>query len=106
MRARFKRRFSIGMKCHLGGRGGTQYGKTPDIRRDFGTAGTLMYRCFPTELCFGDFMTPVSNTLFSVCLYLALCALNSWTARRARNARLHSDAAPRRPAFLRPSEAV
>jgi hypothetical protein len=32
-------------------------------------------------------MTPQSNTLFSVCLYLALCALNSWTVRRARNAR-------------------
>jgi hypothetical protein len=29
-------------------------------------------------------MTPQSNTLFSVCLFLALCALNAWTARRGR----------------------
>ena len=50
-------------------------------------------------------MTPESNTLFSVCLFLALCCLNSWTVRRAHNARrrvLNAQSA----GFLRPSEAV
>jgi hypothetical protein len=49
-------------------------------------------------------MTPQSNTLFSVCLYLALCALNSWTARRARNARRSRE--DEGIVLLRPSEAV
>jgi hypothetical protein len=38
-------------------------------------------------------MTPQSNTLFTVCMFLALCALNSWTVRRARNASRNSAAA-------------
>jgi hypothetical protein len=50
-------------------------------------------------------MTPVANTLFSVCLYLALCCLNLWTVRRARNTRRVSEA-PERAAWLRPNEAV
>jgi hypothetical protein len=50
-------------------------------------------------------MTPVANTLYSVCLYLALCSLNSWTVRRARNARRNSEA-PERTTWLRPNEAV
>ena len=60
---------------------------------------------FPTKLNFGEFMTPESNTLFSVCLFLALCCLNSWTVRRARNARQRV-ANTRAAGFLRPSEAV
>jgi len=32
-------------------------------------------------------MTPQANTLFAICLFLALCALNSWTVRRDRKAR-------------------
>jgi hypothetical protein len=27
-------------------------------------------------------MTPQANTLYSVCLYLSLCCLLKWTARR------------------------
>ncbi len=50
-------------------------------------------------------MTPQSNTLFSVFLYLALCALNSWTARRARNAR-HCRREDEGIVLLRTSEAV
>jgi hypothetical protein len=29
-------------------------------------------------------MTPQANTLYAVCLYLALCCLLKWTARRHR----------------------
>jgi len=32
-------------------------------------------------------MTPLSYTIFAICLFLALCALNSWMIRRERNAR-------------------
>jgi hypothetical protein len=31
-------------------------------------------------------MTPQTNTLYSVCLYLSLCCLLRWTARRDRAA--------------------
>ncbi len=50
-------------------------------------------------------MTPESNTLFSVCLFLALCCLNSWTVRRAHNARRRVTAT-QATGYLRPSEAV
>jgi hypothetical protein len=51
-------------------------------------------------------MTPQANTLFSVCLYLALCALNSWTARRSRHqVRRQNEEAPA-AGMLRVNEAV
>jgi hypothetical protein len=51
-------------------------------------------------------MTPQANTLFSVCLFLALCALNSWTIRRGRHQVRRQSAESPRTSVLRVHEAV